>query len=189
MITVRKYRPSDQSAVEHICVATATGIFSTALMRRPVLNIYCRYYLEREPGSCFVACGEDDTPIGYILCAESCDSWCGAFRADYIRKMRNPFGRAAAEASLKIPKKYAENYPAHLHIDILPEYHRMGIGTRLFRALREQLIADGVPGVMLTAGADNETAISFYQSLGFQLLEKNRVDAVMGMRLENTDTV
>ena len=183
MITIRTYRPEDRETVEHICVATATGIFSWRIMRRAALEIYCRYYLDREPDSCFVACNEENIPVGYMLCAENCGRWSPLFREHYLAGLKNPLARTAAAASLKMPEKYVADYPAHLHVDILPAYQRRGIGTRLFAELRSRLTREGVPGVMLSAGADNENAIRFYENLGFQILEKNSLNVVMGLHL------
>ena len=188
MATIRTYHPRDREAVERICTDTATGIFAWRVMRTAVLEIYCRYYIGREPENCFVACDENDRPVGYILCADDFNRWSRCFRDETIRGMWNPLARAAATASLNAPRKYASEYPAHLHVDILPAFHRQGIGTALFSSLREKLAADGVPGVMLSAGAENKDAVAFYRSLGFTLLEKTATDIVMGLRLNESET-
>jgi ribosomal protein S18 acetylase RimI-like enzyme len=58
-------------------------------------------------------------------------------------------------------------YPAHLHIDLLPRAQRQGWGRRLIAALRETLVARGVPGVHLQYDAANAGAGAFYERLGF----------------------
>lgn len=58
-------------------------------------------------------------------------------------------------------------YPAHLHIDLLPQAQRQGWGRRLIAALCEALAARGVPGVHLQYDAANTNAGAFYEHLGF----------------------
>ena len=58
-------------------------------------------------------------------------------------------------------------FPAHLHIDILPEYHRQGIGTELITKLESHLRNRKCPGVHLGTSEQNTKAILFYESIGF----------------------
>ena len=60
-------------------------------------------------------------------------------------------------------------YPAHLHIDILPEYQRKGHGTALIDAFLEVIESKGVKGVHLDMVRDNVTARAFYEKIGFQI--------------------
>ncbi len=56
-----------------------------------------------------------------------------------------------------------------VHIDVDKEYHRCGIGRSLVAEL-EALIADREPMSLYTfMAADNETAYSFFNAVGFQL--------------------
>ena len=61
-------------------------------------------------------------------------------------------------------------YPAHLHIDLLPQAQRQGWGRRLVTALCEALAPCGVPGVHLQYDAANTNAAAFYEHLGFEEL-------------------
>lgn len=58
-------------------------------------------------------------------------------------------------------------YPAHLHIDLLPEYQRMGHGRELMRAFLDALRDKGVPAVHLSMVTENTPARAFYDRLGF----------------------
>ena len=61
---------------------------------------------------------------------------------------------------------YAQGYPAHLHIDLLPELQGQGWGRRprdAEAALRER----GVTGLHLVASTGNTGALAFYPRLGF----------------------
>lgn len=49
---------------------------------------------------------------------------------------------------------------------IKPEYQGLGFGTRLFKAARERLAANGRPRIVVWALADNEPALDFYKRRG-----------------------
>jgi GNAT superfamily N-acetyltransferase len=62
-----------------------------------------------------------------------------------------------------------ETYPAHLHIDILPEYQRKGYGTIMINAFLGAIKRQGAIGVHLDMVQHNVTARVFYESVGFQI--------------------
>jgi ribosomal protein S18 acetylase RimI-like enzyme len=68
---------------------------------------------------------------------------------------------------------YYVDYPAHLHIDILPEYQRMGIGENLMRLFEERMAAQGVAGIHLITSNRNLKALPFYRKLGYTVLEQS----------------
>lgn len=180
---VRAYRGQDREAVRQVCIATAAAPFQQRKELQPLLlTAFCDYYIEREPQNCFVAADAQDRAVGYILCAENADAWAKTFRAEYLANAPQeavPF----FEALLGTPLEFAQEYPAHLHIDILPEYQRMGLGALLMDALAAHLRRKGVPGLMLGVGADNEGARRFYQRYGFSVLQARPNETVMGLRL------
>ncbi|BAL90107.1 putative GCN5-related N-acetyltransferase [Actinoplanes missouriensis 431] len=57
-----------------------------------------------------------------------------------------------------------DGYPAHLHIDLLPDYQRRGHGRRLIERFLSVVPAPGVHVAMVTA---NVGARPFYDRLGF----------------------
>ena len=63
-----------------------------------------------------------------------------------------------------------QDYPAHLHIDILPEFQGKGYGRSLMTTFLEKLRDQGVKGVHLIMGKDNAGAGMFYQKMGFRRL-------------------
>ncbi len=54
------------------------------------------------------------------------------------------------------------------HLGILPGYRRQGIARRLVAEVVERLAAIGCLKLNLSVMDDNDAAISFYESLGFQ---------------------
>src|SRR5690606_4384619 len=62
---------------------------------------------------------------------------------------------------------YGDRYPAHLHIDLLPEAQRQGLGRALIDTLIDALRGRGVAGLHLAASIGNTDAIAFYPRVGF----------------------
>lgn len=58
-------------------------------------------------------------------------------------------------------------YPAHLHIDLLPDQQGRGAGRALIDACVALLAERGSPGVHLVADKANEGANLFYPRVGF----------------------
>lgn len=69
------------------------------------------------------------------------------------------------------------DYPAHLHIDILPEFHGQGIGTRLMNTFEDHLLENGVTGVHLYTSSLNRKAVPFYKKMGYAVLEEAKSSA------------
>ena len=61
-------------------------------------------------------------------------------------------------------------YPAHLHIDVLPDHQGQGHGRALVRAFLGVLRGRGVPAVHLGMVTANTSARAFYDRLGFHEL-------------------
>ena len=61
-------------------------------------------------------------------------------------------------------------YPAHLHIDLLPETQGQGLGRRLIETLFAELRRRGVKGLHLGMNPENTGAAAFYERLGMQRL-------------------
>jgi len=61
-----------------------------------------------------------------------------------------------------------QKWPAHFHINILPEYQRQGWGRALMEAYIGVLDADECRGVHLAMDAGNRGAEKFYLALGFE---------------------
>lgn len=184
-MTIRPYASQDRENVRFVhlnsdgpCKSSKRGInFSLA--------VYCDYYIEKEPGNCFVAADENNRAIGYILCAEDFDEFYPVFVNEYYTKIKKweYKRRASALRSVISHEKYKAEYPAHLHIDILPEYQRMGLGRQLMDALCEHLRQKNIKGIMFTVWHKNYNAIKFYEKYGFTLIETKETTLVYGLKL------
>ena len=75
-----------------------------------------------------------------------------------------------ADCSMLQPwSQMLQQYPAHMHIDILPEYQRKGHGTILINTFFEAVKDRGANGVHLDMVQHNVTGRAFYQKIGFQI--------------------
>jgi len=197
---IRPYRPADRDAVARICLLTAagggdaTGVYSDDTL---MPDVYALPYVEYAPELAFVVADSStgaERILGYVLgVADTGDfiEWYGREWAPGFRERHPSPGPATGrkpgytEAQLiadggdperlRIPELRA--YPAHLHIDLLPELQGMGFGRRLIDTLRAGLAARGVAAVHLGMDAANTGARAFYERLGFDELPSSTADA------------
>ena len=67
------------------------------------------------------------------------------------------------------PEPYDE-YPAHLHIDLLERAQGRGLGRRMLGEVMRRLRDNGSPGAHLGVSGRNQPAWAFYKHLGFREL-------------------
>jgi GNAT superfamily N-acetyltransferase len=75
------------------------------------------------------------------------------------------------------------DYPAHLHINLLPAAQGHGWGRTLMDTLLGDLARRKVPGIHLGVGASNTGAIAFYKKMGFTPLREEAWGFTMGKRV------
>jgi len=145
--------------------------------------MYSSFYI-RNPEYNFVAVDSADKPVGYIFCASNYDLYKKSFYENELKSIRKLgiLKCFSAKSEVLSMKKWAADYPAHLHIDILPDYQHRGIGKKLVQTLFEHLKQNSVNGVMLTVSASNKRAISFYEKCGFRQLSQG-AGVVFAMRI------
>ena len=61
-----------------------------------------------------------------------------------------------------------------LNICIHPDYQQQGLGVRLFENLMQKLQKLGIDTVFIEVRTSNDSALSFYQKLGFKLIGKRK---------------
>ncbi len=185
MVTIRKYQPKDYEDVKFVTLNSDGPNKDSLISQKFVLKTYCEYYIEQEPENTFVAADENDKAIGYIYCAENYDRYEKVFYEKYLPQIK-PMGEERyndAIDSYASHKRFREEFPAHLHIDVLPEFQRMGLGGKLLNALCEHLREKGIPGVMLTCYNQNEKGMGYYKKYGFEVLEVADGCTAFGIRL------
>lgn len=186
-MTIRPYKKQDFRFVQDICVATSAYAEQDNAVNRALLcSLYCDYYLDNEPEFCYVAATEDDVPVGYVLCAANLDEYHDQMENSYLpltRKLDSGMYYEAM-AQQKIESRYTKlGYTAHIHIDILPEYQRQGVGTELIAALTQKLKETFVEGMFLICSLKNKGAREFYEKLGFEDIDYIGGAVVYGKKL------
>lgn len=183
-MVIRKYEPKDKEKVIYICLNDMYGKYQQDLIDY-VEWMFCRYYIEVEPQNCFVAVDENDEPVGYIYGAIDYDNYQRDFEP-YIKKIASINNRqylADAMTEMYDHAIFRMDYPAHLHIDILPDFQSKGIGSKLIEAFCNNIKAQGSNGVMLIVGSDNTGARRFYERNGFILLQDIKTGAAYAKKL------
>jgi len=186
MATIRPYQPKDRANMHHICIQTGPAAAAQpGPARTTLLATYCDYYIDHEPQNCFVIADEQDCAVGYIICAQDYHTYYKRFMQQYAPRTKGfslPM-RVECLASAKLSRLFVKQYPAHLHIDILPSHQRMGLGSQLMNTLCAHLRAQGVPGVMLGVGSGNKKGRNFYNKYGFHTLLRIPFSVMMGLKL------
>ena len=185
-MTIRPYKAKDKENVRFVCLNSEGPCKSSKRARNFALAVYCDCYIENEPENCFVAADEKDKAIGYVISTESFDKFKEIYISTYYPRIKKweYRRRKSALRAIASQEKYKEDYPAHLHIDILPEYQHMGLGRKLMDALCDNLRNKNVKGVMFTVWHKNYNAIKFYEKYGFELIETKETTLVYGLKLK-----
>lgn len=191
--TIRPARTTDPAEVDRlydICLRTGrAGDDASALTEHPRLlgDTYLGAYLRFEPELAFVLVdGQVEGPeavVGYVLGARDTAAFDATLEREWWPAVQDRYPAGSAPegsfdagvvATVHGPKgtdpAVVAEFPAHLHVDLLPEGQGGGNGRRLLETLFDALRALDVPGVHLGVSTDNTRAIGFYQHLGFRML-------------------
>ncbi|MFW2513176.1 GNAT family N-acetyltransferase [Demequina sp. SO4-13] len=162
-----------------------------------VADVYATPYLHGP--SCFAwVWDEGRGAVGYLVGAEDTRAFQRWFTEQWWPSRRPRQPRTEADRRLLpsandpertlIPQLDA--YPAHLHIDLLPEAQGRGAGRALIESMAKHLAERGVPGVHLVAARDNAAAQHFYPRVGFVPIAQDAGSVTFGraLRPESRDT-
>jgi ribosomal protein S18 acetylase RimI-like enzyme len=183
--TVRPYRPADLPALYDICLRTAdagedaTGNYPARDRELPGA-IFAAPYAVLETGLTFVVDDGHGQAVGYVLGTGDTTGFVKRFRDEWLPTVAGrwpaPQGEPATSSEamaglLHTPERMVlpdlAAYPAHLHIDVLPDFQRAGHGRALMAAYLGALAGAGVPAVHLGMLTVNTRARAFYDRLGF----------------------
>ena len=182
-MTVEEYRSEWRDVLRAIHMATASEKARADRKHGEMsLALYCDEYLDHE--TAYVLLDEDRIPRGYILCAKDARIWAENMKpyAEKIIALGPPYDQRAISALKEYELAY-EEYPAHLHIDILEEYTGNHHGSMLMETLLERLRKDRVKGVCLGVAKANQRAYGFYRHFGFEVLAEDENGAFLGLKL------
>jgi ribosomal protein S18 acetylase RimI-like enzyme len=180
---IRPVVPEDRAALYQICLLTAdAGEDASARYEDPELpgQVWVGPYLALEPELAYVAV--DDIGVsGYVLGAADTTMFEAACEATWWPSLRRRFPEPPPSGDLTpdqelhrwihhppaTPESVLAEYPAHLHIDLLPRAQGRGFGRRLINTLLDALRRRDVSAVHLGVDARNRRAIGFYAHIGF----------------------
>ena len=200
-VAIRRAVVSDIPYLYEICLKTGdAGNDASALFYDPYLigQYYAAPYLLYPNGVCFVA-EHEYRPQGYIIAVPDTltfnhwleEVWLPPLRERYPQPFPSEMIRSEDEGRILAfihnsrdmsEKPWYKDYPAHLHIDLLPSLQGKGMGRALMNTLCEDLARMGIPGVHLGVGVKNENAVAFYRKIGFSTLQEETWGFVMGKR-------
>jgi ribosomal protein S18 acetylase RimI-like enzyme len=194
---IRPYRPADRAALLGVCVRTAdAGRDAIGMFADDDLwgLIFAVPYAERHPDLTWVVESDDERVIGYVVATDDTEGFEQWFRTEWWPQFAERFPRPANPRSLEErivelahargsgPEPHAADYPAHLHIDLLPETQGQGVGRQLIETLSAELRRRGVPGVHLEVDPANTGAAAFYERIGMQRLATAPGGSAFGIR-------
>lgn len=184
MIEIRRFKPEDRDAVRQICIDVSSNPQMPEADRLWHYYLYNDYYTKYEPEHVFVAV-DGDSVIGYVMASADPVKYRREMEADLLPKTAEVDESKAKQALKEMDEfeLFSQEYQGHLHIDVLKEYQGQQVGTRLMKALIEQLQAEKVSGLMLGVSSSRPQAISFYKKQGFAVLDGNSYGYTMGIRL------
>lgn len=209
--SVRPADTTDEAEVDRlydICLRTGdAGADATDRSVHPRLigDLYLGPYLAYEPELAFVLVDAERTGpeavVGYVLGARDSATFDERVVRDWLPALRERYPlEQARDGSLPAgtvdamfieilhdhhgpDPAFLDLYPAHLHVDVLPEGQGGGNGRALLETLFAALRALDVPGVHLGMAASNTRAAGFYAHLGFTPLAADENAVHVGLRL------
>jgi ribosomal protein S18 acetylase RimI-like enzyme len=183
---IRPYRESDHAAVYDVCVRTADAggdargkYHSDDLMP----DLFAGPYLFLEPAFAFVL-DDGQRAVGYVIGTPDTAAFARAYRARWIPRLAgrypvppDPPGNPDEEMLALhyrpewLVRPGLDEYPAHLHIDLLPPFQGAGHGRAMMETFFAAAAGAGAAGLHVTVAKANNRAIGFYRRLGFRPLE------------------
>lgn len=193
---IRRATSGDRQGLYDICLRTAdSGADASALYGNPKVpgTIWAVPYAVFAPDFAFVL-AQGEALLGYVLAVPDTEAfgaqlqrdWWPAARAEFSGAIPRTEIEASALARIMTPehhdKSLLADYPAHLHINLLPEAQSGGWGRKLIETELDALRKAGVKGVHLGVSPVNERAKGFYRHLGFADLSRDgRVTFAMAL--------
>ena len=187
MPRLRLAQATDLDALYAISLATGlAGTDAAHLYEDGMLvgHIYSAPYACLEPDLALVV--EDDFGVaGFAVGAIDTESWEARLEREWWPDLRMLYpdpGVACSDWTAdqkrsalihhpeRTPMNIARQYPAHMHLNLLPRLQHQGLGTVLLRAWLELARRRGAPAVHVGVNRANVRALQFWARHGFQPL-------------------
>jgi ribosomal protein S18 acetylase RimI-like enzyme len=198
-VSLRLCHPSDVPLLYRICHETGLSgqDASSAVPDADLIGqTYVGPYLSLEPEHCFVAVIRGNV-VGYIVGApdaaefhRKCEErWFPILRHRYpLPPVDDVSPTATFIRSLHRghpPSRQIDlaQYPANLHINLLPQARGHGVGRHLMLHLFAELRKSDIPGVHLYVSRSNHAAMGFYEHIGFECIDDAHFSRGYGIML------
>lgn len=196
---IRRATADDLDDLFSICLQTgASGEDATEFYDDPKLpgNIYAAPYLVSRLGLGFVAVDSEGvagyvvgTPFTRSFEKECEEDWWPALRVvnpdpgpDHDRTDWNARMRSLIHRPVRTPGELLSEFPAHLHINLLPRAQGQGVGKELIGMMLGAFHVAGVRGAHLGVSTGNTGAIGFYGRVGFRTLVEGDEALILGVQ-------
>jgi ribosomal protein S18 acetylase RimI-like enzyme len=201
MTGVRKYTTGDRAAIQEICYRTGYLGDSAARFwrhKKSFVEAWTSYYIDQEPESLYVATRGAEV-VGYLTgCVDTASATKskGSMTSQIVRYgwLFRPgtagfFWRAICDGmrdeSVATDEFVNARWPAHPHINLLPDARGSGLGRALIERWFDQLRRVGSPGCHLGTLVENTRAVAFFERMGFRRHgEPSLVPGMRGLRGE-----
>lgn len=142
-------------------------------------QLFVAPYVIHSPTWCWVILNEG-VPAGYFVSTPDSKSfyewmeqiWAPPLREYYQNSGKNLHSEFETTMRGMIHAKHqapalASEFPAHIHMDLLPGLQKQGLGTKLFSLFHQRMKDFNIPGTHIGVSADNPGAMIFYQKQGY----------------------
>jgi ribosomal protein S18 acetylase RimI-like enzyme len=187
--SIRPYRDGDLDDLYRVCLQTGdAGEDATSKFDDPRIlgHVFAAPYGLFEPSLAFVA--EDEAGVGgYVLGALDTRAFEQRLEAEWWPALRDRYPAPPSElppdqwtadqrtaqfihVPFTVPDELAQDYPSHLHINLVPRLQGQGLGRQLMNTLIRALEERGSVGVHFFVWPSNQRAIGFYRHIGFTVI-------------------
>lgn len=181
---LRHARASDRDALCRVCLMTGdAGQDASGREDDPDLvgMVFAVPYVVLEPDFAYAVEGQSGV-CGYLFGAPDTVSFNERFEREWLPALQQKVRKSGCEQSHWQGSDWVRHlihhpptnfppalhpYPAHAHIDLLPEARGCSIGRKGMTHICERLAAAGATGVHLQVNPRNIGAQAFYEKLGF----------------------
>lgn len=198
MIEIRQCTMADMPYIYEICWKTGYRGQSVEGMLNDKFKIghyFAAPYLHYDMECCFVAT-DMGIPKGYILGTSDTVNYTKWLNSQWLPQVRNfydfskeasdnPFGKFVddcLENDTVVDQSLFE-YPAHLHIDLLPDLQGKGLGRKLMGVFFNRCLKKGASRVHLGVSKKNPGAVAFYKKMGMFVISEWDTGYTMGYNL------
>ena len=183
-ILVRRYEPSDRAAVREICCDTADQgepVEHFFTDREVFADVLTRYYTDFTPATVWVA-EQNGRVVGYLTgCLDT-----HRFLRTMARRIvpaallkalvRGSLWQRFVRQNLRIPtshrQQFADEYPAHFHLNLRIGCRGCGTGRQLLEKFMEQARQADVAGIQAGVSEANAAGRKFFERAGFVALAR-----------------